>query len=255
MRQGCSGCRGFLYSGVAVVLSVFLAAADTRAGLCQNVSFEAKAFIVCELDLARDRVELRWRTAEGAPLGSLGSLVAAERKTGAVPDFAMNAGMYEPDLTPVGLYIERGRELAPLNTRSGRGNFYLKPNGVFYWGPGAFGVSETTAFARTRPNVRFATQSGPMLVIDGKLHPAFLPHSQSLHIRNGVGIRDGTRASFVLSVSRVTFHRFARFFRDKLKCRDALYLDGSVSSLYAPSVGRADLSQRLGPMLMGIRKP
>ncbi len=167
----------------------------------------------------------------------------------------MNAGMYDPDLAPVGLYIERGRELVPLNTRSGRGNFYLKPNGVFYWGSGAFGISETAAFGRTRPNVRFATQSGPMLVIDGKLHPAFLPHSRSFHIRNGVGIRDGRRAYFVLSVSRVTFHTFARFFRDQLKCRNALYLDGAVSSLYAPSVGRADLSQRLGPILMGIRKP
>ena len=255
MRQGYICFLSFFVSSVAAALSVFSAAADPGVSPCKTVRFESKAFIVCALDLAKDRVELRWRSANGAAFGSLGSVVAAERQNGVVPNFAMNAGMYEPDLSPVGLYIEQGQELVPLNTRSGRGNFYLKPNGVFYWGGGAFGISETTVFAQKRPDVRFATQSGPMLVIDGNLHPAFLPHSTSRYIRNGVGVGDGRRAYFVLSASKVTFHEFARFFRDRLKCRNALYLDGSVSSLYAPSVGRADIGQRLGPMLIGVRKP
>ncbi|MCB1390422.1 MAG: phosphodiester glycosidase family protein, partial [Rhodobacteraceae bacterium] len=90
----------------------------------------------------------------------------------------------------------------------------------------------------------------PMLVIDGALHPRFLPDSDSLHVRNGVGVSaDGHDAWFVISDEPVTFHRFARVFRDVLGVPDALYLDGSVSRLYAPELGRDDWGLPLGPVV------
>ncbi|MFN4098890.1 MAG: phosphodiester glycosidase family protein, partial [Pararhodobacter sp.] len=164
--------------------------------------------------------------------------------------FAMNAGMYHADRSPVGLFIDEGVEVAPLVTRAGPGNFGLLPNGVFCVTQGGFAVSETLAFADRPPSCRFATQSGPMLVIDGALHPRFLPDSDSLNIRNGVGVSDdGREAWFVISNVPVTFHRFARYFRDALGVSNALYLDGSISRLYAPELGREDWGRPLGPIL------
>src|SRR5262249_39716599 len=146
--------------------------------------------------------------------------------------FAMNAGMYEADGTPVGLYVEGGLQLRSVNTANGPGNFHLKPNGVFFWKGTSAGVMETTRFVRARPAVDFATQSGPMLVIDGKLHPSFLPNSTSLKIRNGVGVKDSGQAIFAVSEQPVSFYGFATLFRDILGCANALYLDGSISTLF-----------------------
>jgi uncharacterized protein YigE (DUF2233 family) len=163
--------------------------------------------------------------------------------------FAMNAGMYHRDLAPVGLYVEEGRQAAALVTRDGPGNFGLLPNGVFCWGD-SFRVIESRAFKAEAPACRFATQSGPMLVIDGKLHPRFLPGSDSTYVRNGVGVSaDGRRAVFAISNDAVNFHSFARLFRDDLGLEDALYFDGNISRLYAPDLSRHDAGFPMGPIV------
>src|SRR5690606_41658138 len=96
---------------------------------------------------------------------------------------------------------------------------------------------------------RWATQSGPMLLIDGEMHPRFAEDGTSRLMRNGVGVRDDARAYFVISAGFVSFGRSARFFRDELGCPNALYLDGSVSSLWAPDLDRRDETDDLGPMV------
>ena len=165
--------------------------------------------------------------------------------------FAMNAGMFHPDYKPVGLLVVEGREQSGIVTGGSNDNFGMLPNGVFCTGGARpFQVIESRAFAQARPDCRLATQSGPMLVIDGNLHPRFLVDSDSRYIRNGVGVSpDGQTAWFAISDSPVTFHEFGRLFRDGLGVRDALYFDGSISRLYAPSVNRADFGRSLGPMI------
>lgn len=167
--------------------------------------------------------------------------------------FAMNAGMFDPARAPVGLYVENGRQLRPLVLSDGPGNFHLKPNGVFYSTNKRVGVLESGQYARQKPATVLATQSGPMLVIGGRIHPRFLPESRSFKIRNGVGVSDPSRAVFVVSSQPVNFYTFASFFRDALGCKDALYLDGSISSLYSPDVGRADGLFPLGPIIGVVR--
>jgi hypothetical protein len=49
----------------------------------------------------------------------------------------------------------------------------VKPNGIFYIAAGRAAVAETQAFLKQRPQTNLATQSGPMLVINGRLHPRF----------------------------------------------------------------------------------
>ena len=111
-------------------------------------------------------------------------------------------------------------------------------------------VAETRAFLKQRPHADLATQSGPMLVINGRLHPRFDPHSTSLKTRNGVGVRADGKVIFAISQGEVSFDAFARLFRDGLNCPNALFLDGgSASSLYAPSLNRLGNILSLGPML------
>ena len=157
---------------------------------------------------------------------------------------------------PIGLYVEDGRELHAISLRDGPGNFHMKPNGVFAVGPdGQVAVVRSDRLASLPWQPRWATQSGPMLVIGGRLHPSFQPNGPSLHIRNGVGVdRPGT-AWFAISEEPVSFGRFARLFRDALHCPDALFFDGTVSSLWDPAAGRQDDSYPLGPMVAVFRKP
>ena len=168
----------------------------------------------------------------------------------------MNAGMYHTDRRPVGHYAENGEELAPVIARKGPGNFGLLPNGVFCIREGRADVFETGQFVSAAPDCTHASQSGPMLVIEGALHPRFLPDSDSRYIRNGVGTSaDGRRAVFVISDAPVTFHQFGSFFRDGLKLPQALYFDGNISRLYAPGLDRFDGGFPMGPMVGVLAAP
>ena len=164
--------------------------------------------------------------------------------------FAMNAGMYQEDLWPLGLFIGDHRELVRLNRRTGLGNFYQPPNGVFLVADAGALVVTTIEYADTRPHPLLATQSGPMLVHRGELTapPVMNPQSTSLLIRNGVCAPSPDAAVFVISDSPVTFYDFAKFFLTQLGCKEALYLDGSMSSLYAPQLGREHHGRDFGPM-------
>ena len=213
-------------------------------------------YMACRFDPAVAHVAFHNKGSNGKPYGAFEPLFREMLKGGELPVFAMNGGMYERDLTPVGLYVEEGRELKAANTRDGWGNFHLKPNGVFWLADGKAGVEETGAYLRRAPKVDYATQSGPMLVIGGKLHPAFLPESDSLKIRNGVGIDREGRVHFVVSDDPVRFYDLALLFRDRLGCPDALFLDGSISSLYAPDLNRYDRFNPMGPIItVSVRLP
>ncbi|SMX38343.1 phosphodiester glycosidase family protein [Maliponia aquimaris] len=240
---------------LAALLAVALAAIagpaqEARAVSCRDTSFEGKSYTLCEVDAAIEDLRLFRADADGTPYGQFTTLKSALDAQGRQLVFAMNAGMYHQDRAPVGYYLEDGREEMRVLSGPSRGNFGLLPNGIFCIGDGWARVVETRAYLSSPPQCRHATQSGPMLVIDGALHPRFLPDSTSRYVRNGVGTSaDGRRAVFVISQDIVTFHEFGRFFRDVLKLPNALFLDGNISRLYAPQIGRADLGRRMGPIV------
>jgi uncharacterized protein YigE (DUF2233 family) len=220
---------------------------------CGPLRFEGATYTVCRFELGRDRIVLFDADAAGKPYGSFAALANALGGEGKSLAFAMNAGMYDEALRPIGLYVEGGREIKKINLRKGGGNFHLMPNGVFYVKGTSAGVVESRAFARARVLPDYATQSGPMLVIDGAIHPKFSARGTSLKRRNGVGVAGPREVVFAISEGAVNFHAFARLFRDRLGCRNALFFDGTVSSLHAPDLGRSDAIVPLGPIVAVVR--
>ncbi len=218
---------------------------------CVDEVYQDNGYTKCTVDVKTADMSLFLYKPDGKPYGQFTTLDRALIATGKQLAFAMNAGMYHEKRDPVGHYVENGKQLKGLITNAGPGNFGLLPNGVFCIGKDRANVIETLKFKETDPTCTHATQSGPMLVIDGKLHPRFLKNSTSKYIRNGVGTsRDGTTATFVISNNTVTFHAFASYFRDALNIDQALYFDGNISRLYAPSISRSDFGfHTLGPII------
>lgn len=216
---------------------------------CAERTFEGQRFIACALDPSVYTVALKLADSQGKPYEHLANLPRPFV-------FAMNAGMYHADFSPVGLYVEDGRELSLLNAGDGEGNFFMKPNGVFFLDEnGNPGVLETNAYAASAIRPRLATQSGPMLVIDGDVHGRFEPDGSSRYIRNGVGVDEAGRVVLAISRAPVSLGRFARLFRDALGCRNALFLDGAISALHDGERYVVGGEHPAGPMLLVQRKP
>jgi uncharacterized protein YigE (DUF2233 family) len=232
----------------AFIAALLLWAGQGVAAECRDITFDGASYIICEVDAATDNLRLFHKDPAGEIIGSL-TAIADQPDVGSVV-FAMNAGMYHPDRAPVGHYVENGVETMRVIPNAGPGNFGLLPNGVLCITDTSARVIETLRYLDEAPACRDATQSGPMLVIDGELHPRFLEDGTSRYIRNGVGTSaDGTRAVFAISNDPVNFHSFGRLFRDELGLPNALFFDGKVSRLYSRDLGRSDFGFQLGPMV------
>ncbi|ABC63390.1 phosphodiester glycosidase family protein [Erythrobacter litoralis] len=211
---------------------------------CERLTFQEVVLTHCVAVPAKHRIT----TVLGPPHRSFAKL--AEGRSSA-PVFAVNAGMFDGDGKPIGYYVEDSERLQALNTNDGAGNFHLKPNGVFYGSNGEWRVRTTESFlANVSDRPQFGTQSGPMLLIDGKLHPEISEDGPSRQIRNGVGVDRQGRAHFVISEGPISFGKFARFFRDVANTPNALYLDGNVSGLWDPANDRMDARAPIGPMIV-----
>jgi uncharacterized protein YigE (DUF2233 family) len=165
--------------------------------------------------------------------------------------FAMNAGIFMVNLRPLGLYVENGKVLRRLVTRSnGYGNFYMQPNGVFLIDETGAAILSTVRYQQQekKHSARFATQSGPLLVIEKEINPSFPISSTSRVIRNAVCVINSN--SLILSISEepVTFREIAQH-HIQLGCKDSLYMDGGISDAFWPAKGRKDSFQDFGPMI------
>jgi len=185
------------------------------------------------VDTQQQNLQFYWKDDAGQPFKSIENLKAWLDTNGQQLIFAMNGGMYKANNLPQGLYIENFATLAALDTLNGKGNFYLNPNGVFYiLADNTTGICKTKQF-KNNGNAKYATQSGPMLVVDGQINELFVNGSKNLNIRNGVGLLPNNKTLFAMSKKEINFYDFAKYFKDK-GCKNALYLDGFVSKTYLP---------------------
>lgn len=235
---------------VAIILiaGVFISR-PAAASPCERTAFGGTNYVVCSVDAAKPGLRLFWRNAEKAPHETFSNVADAVAREGHTLIFALNAGMYSPEFSPAGLYVEDGVEMRPANTDEAPAssrpvpNFFKKPNGVFFIAGSTAKIVTTEDYVASRPNPQFATQSGPTLVIRNTLHPAFIQGSTDRTRRSGVGVCDGHLVRFAVSEDDVNFYDFATLFRDQLKCPDALFLDGGRGvGLYDPAMKRNDVS-------------
>jgi len=212
------------------------------------IVFQDTKFIICTVK-AKENLRLFWKGADGEPYRNFSKVADAVAAKGKTLSFAFNAGMYREDFAPMGLFVEDWQELVAADTKVPQRasgpipNFYKKPNGVFYFDNDSAGIVSTDRFLKRRPQARFATQSGPMLVIQNKLNPILIKGSTDRTRRSGVGVCADETIRFAISEDAVNFYDFASLFRDELKCANALFLDGGGGAgIYNPAMGRNDIS-------------
>ena len=241
---------------IAIILTCITPAAHAHeASSCQNLSYNGADYTVCNYSPMQTDIRLFLKRNDGSILGSFDAVNKELAKTGEQLLFAMNAGMYHKDRSPVGLYRQDGQSTGRLQTKASSGNFGMLPNGVFHVHHDKVAdISETMRYMLKSVVPDAATQSGPMLVINGKLHPKFNADSSSRKIRNGVGRTQAGEIIFVKSDTPVNFYDFASLFKDELKAFNALYLDGVISRLYSAELNRNDFGPRMGP-IVGVVVP
>ena len=217
---------------------------------CHSAEHLGDAYSVCTYRVADHDIRLFHSDASGTPFFQFSTLERELDEQGETLVFAMNGGMYHEDRRPVGFFRDAFGDQATVNTNDGPGNFHLKPNGVFWLDSNQAGVTESQAFLDQALDPVYATQSGPMLVIDGAVHPGLNPDGTSHRRRNGVGVSaDGQTIHFVISDAAVTFYEFATLFRDEIGVPNALFLDGQVSRIFAPEINRDEIGADLGPIV------
>ncbi len=222
---------------------------------CRSVSFEGAALTHCVADPTQHRIKTVLNNSDGKPYRSLRAYADAVGNEDDTIAFAFNAGMFDEEGDPIGYFVEDKERLSRLNRADGPGNFHMKPNGVFYGTGGKWRVTSTEWFFKTvRDRPSFGTQSGPLLVTAGNLHPEITEDGPSKAVRNGVGVDAAGKAHFVLSETPVSFGLLARFYRDELKTDNALYLDGNVSALWDPATERIDVGAPIGPILVVTKR-
>lgn len=212
----------------------------------QNVIDEK--ILAYTVDPKTQDLQLYWKNNNGEQLKSIQNLKHYVESKNVTLNFATNGGMFKRDFSPQGLFIQNKKILSAIDTAVGKGNFYLKPNGIFYLTTDNIPfVCKTTDFT-CNENIKYATQSGPMLIIDGKIHSAFKEGSTNVNIRNGVGILPDNKIVFAMSKTEINFYDFAKYFKS-LGCKNALYLDGFVSRTYLPEKKWTQTDGNFGVMI------
>lgn len=197
----------------------------------KNVDYYTKV-----VQLKEQTLHTYYKDDQGNRIGNFNTLeqkLAAKNQT---IEFAMNGGIYNKDFSPTGLYIENHKTVIPVNRKEGKGNFYLAPNGILSINSENKAKITNTKDYKEEEQTKTAIQSGPQLLTKGEIHPKFNATSKNVHYRNGVGLIDSHTIVLAMSSQPVNLHTFASFFKDQFSCNDALYLDGFVSKVYAPTL-------------------
>jgi uncharacterized protein YigE (DUF2233 family) len=215
-------------------------------------------YIGYEANPDSSEIRMYWKDNKGNILGSLGNLKKYTAQNGDSLLYACNGGMYMQNQAPLGYFIQQGKILQKINTKTGSGNFYLKPKGVFYVddkntaGIQSIETAADRALLQTK-KIAYLTQSGPMLVHNNTINPLFTPGSSNINVRNGVGILPNGHAYFAMSTYPVSFYDFANHFKGK-GCSQALYFDGFVSRSFCPQQNYMQLDGNFGVMVAVIKQ-
>lgn len=234
-------------NGKILLMSILLLLTAGLVAFTTSQNSNEDQILAYTVDIKTQDLQLYWKNDKGEILNSIRNLKKYVESKNLTLNFAMNGGMFTEQFGPVGLFIQDGKTIKNINNSNGKGNFNWKPNGVFYITEDNVPVVCQTGKFVNKGSIKYATQSGPMLVIDGKIHDGF-EKSTSLHIRNGVGILPDNKVVFAMSKNEITFYDFAKYFQS-LGCKNALYFDGFVSRMYLPEKKWTQTDGNFGVMI------
>lgn len=216
-----------------------------ESNIAEKVTLGENTYDTYTIDLRESLLTFHHTDEKGEVIGTFLNLKKYLDKKSKKLIFSTNGGIYTTSSKPLGLYVEEGKEITPLNLRKGSDNFYMEPNGVFYIKDNKAYIEKTVNFTENTTDLDYATQSGPMLLVNGDLHPKFVLNSKNKNIRSGVGIIDENRIVIVISNQAVNFYDFANLFKKRFQCKNALYLDGAISKMYLPELNRTYLDDKI----------
>lgn len=243
---------------------------QTPAGVMQiSVSKAGKKYRVLTVDIKNANLALFYRDENNEPFRSFDQLGKWLSKRNERLVFATNAGMFGKGFFPLGLHVENGNVLQKMHLpKPGNsadsigtdlvvGNFDLPHNGVFQIKEGKATITETQKLAGAQDwgSVQLATQSGPMLLIDGAINPGFNENSGNLKIRSGVGIIDDNTVVFAISDDPISFYDFALIFKEQFNCGNALFLDGAISKMYIYETDGDNIDESIFAGMLAITIP
>lgn len=236
----------------SVLLFLFCATTE-KEKVPTDYTINEREILFHKIDPQKEKLQFFWKDKHGKKYKNIGNLIESLKTENKEVLFGMNGGMFNKDLSPQGLYIENGITKAPIDeNEEGYGNFYLQPNGIFALTNEYEPIICTTNDFENQ-NIKYATQSGPMLLIDGVIHSKLTKGSSNLHIRNGVGILPNGHLLFAMSKKKINFYDFATFFQQN-GCKNALYLDGFVSKTYLPSKNWEQLDGKFGIIIAEMKE-
>jgi uncharacterized protein YigE (DUF2233 family) len=217
----------FLY----IIILFVLGLSCTNSSKKQNAIIQKQDILSYVVNPIKQNLIFHWKNKHGIRIQNFENLKNQIENKAKKLIFATNGGMFKKDFSPQGLYIENGKILNNIDTLTNAfGNFYLQPNGIFYLTNDNKAVICKTVEFKNR-NIKYATQSGPMLLVDGKINSKLTKGSKNLNIRNGVGVLPNGNLLFAMSKRKINFYDFANYFKER-DCKNALYLDGFVSKTY-----------------------
>lgn len=194
-----------------------------------------------------------FRNVNGENYSSIGNLKSETETKGKKLLFAMNGGMYNPNGRPTGLYVENGKVIKKLQTiRCGSTNFSMcfgtePTNGIFVVKyNGIASIVKSSQYQNE--NVRYATQSGPLLLYASEINPKFSQTSKNVNLRNGVGVLPNGKVVMIIA-ENITLYNFASIFKEEFQCQEALYLDGAISQMYISTEDKKDLGGNFGVII------
>lgn len=249
------------FTFILILFSVFTQAqtnnaANTKTG---EISFQYnnQTYHAIVVNPATEKIQMHWLNPNKLPYKNLQAVKQQLETEGNTVLMLTNGGMYQQGNKPQGLFIGNGTQQYALDTATNKpGNFYLQPNGVFFINNTGAQIVTTANYISSKPaQVSYATQSGPMLVVNGQINTKFTPQSKNLNLRSGVGIMPNGYMVFIISQSNQTnFYDFAAIFKDRFGCNNALYLDGAISKMYLKNSRPTDLGGDYGVIISVTKK-
>ena len=175
------------------------------------ISFQVKAenlLQTCKGNIDSDKIAMSWLDKDGHKIKYFESLL--KNLNSKKIKCAMNGGIYNQEFHPLGLYAESGKILSKLNTRKNAyGNFYLQPNGIFFITKNSVGIMSTEKYLISKPNLMYATQSGPILFLNKKINTLFTKTSNNRLLRNAVCTLSNKEVLFAITKRDMNFYELS----------------------------------------------